>query len=156
LPRWQRGPPGLGSAIRTAASNLSLGHYGPVMITGFLAYGVAQMLFAVGLWRACRMSRPGRIGAGAVGAAGAAFVIAGVFVTDPRDGTVVTLHGALHVGAALVIFFAAWPVAMLAFARLFIAERGVAVMSAVAGSRSRRCSWPPSRPPACSACWSGS
>jgi len=105
------------SAVRTAGSNLSLGQTGPYMIANFEVYGLLQLIFAAGLWRAYAGTRAGRIGTRAVTLGGAAFLIAGAFVTDPTAGKVVTVHGALHVGAALVLFFAAWPVAIIAFGR---------------------------------------
>lgn len=105
--------------MATAGSNLSITTYGPVMIAAFVVYGLLEMLFARGLWRAYRSTRAGRLGARAVGVGGAAFVVAGAFVTDPTAGAVVSVHGALHTAAALTLFFGAWPLAAAMFARHF-------------------------------------
>jgi Protein of unknown function (DUF998) len=118
------------NAVTTAGSNLSLGTYGPVMIANFVVYGLLEMVFARGLWRISSGTRAGRLGARMVGAAGAAFLMAGVFVTDPTAGAVVSVHGALHVAAALTLFFGAWPVAAASFARHFCTQRVLAVGSA--------------------------
>ncbi len=52
-----------------------------------------------------------------------------MFVTDPAAGKVSTVHGALHVAAALTLFFAAWPTAISCFARRFSHRRLFAVLS---------------------------
>ena len=120
------------SPVHTAASNLSLGKYGWVMIANFVVYGILEIIFARGLWLAYRSAQPGRLGARAVALNGVAFLVAGVFVTDPVAGKVTTLHGMLHVAAALALFFVAWPIAMIAFARYFRTARIFSVISMAA------------------------
>src|SRR5438270_472461 len=64
--------------IGTYASDLSIGPTGWIMQCGFVACGVLEIVFAVGLLRA------GGVAAGPVliGVAGVGFAGAGVFVTD--------------------------------------------------------------------------
>src|SRR3954471_17364440 len=76
------------------ASALSLGGTGWVMIVNFVLLGVAEMLFAAGLWRASTGSRTGRTGAALIGLAGVCTLIAGPLVTDPGDA-LRTLHAQL-------------------------------------------------------------
>ncbi len=103
-------------AISRFGSELSLGRYGWAMIANFIVVGTAVLGLAFALWHTAGSDRAGRLAARMVGAAGAAFLVAGIFVTDPH-GQVKTFHGALHFGAALVIFFIAVPVGGLAMSR---------------------------------------
>jgi hypothetical membrane protein len=85
--------------IATYASDLSIGPTGWIMQAGFVACGVLEVVFALGLLRA----GAARAGAILTGTAGLGFIGAGLFVTDPH-GTMVTSHGAVHVASAVVIF----------------------------------------------------
>lgn len=100
------------------ASELSLGSLGWIMIANFIMLGAAVVVLSAGLWRATGSQLSGRAGAVLVGIAGLAFLDAGVFVTD-RQNTPVTTHGVLHVLAALVLFFFAFPAASGALARRY-------------------------------------
>ena len=64
----------------------------------------------------------------AVGLLGAAFVTAGVCVTDPARlvTSAHTWHGVVHALMAVVMFFIATPIAALAAARRFRRQRGFA------------------------------
>jgi hypothetical protein len=120
-------------AMTRFASELSFGSLGWVMITNFVVLGLAELAFAVGLYRVIGPRRSGRLGAVMVGAAGAALLVAGIFVTDPA-GSLVSVHGALHFGAAVVLFLLALPTAGLALAYRFRDHRGFALSSALVGA----------------------
>lgn len=113
-------------------SELALGRYGTVMIANFLVLGLAVAGLAAVLWRVSGTQRSGKLAAAALGAAGVAFGVAGAFVTDPA-GKIHTVHGMLHLGAALVLFFAAIPTAGLAIARRYRTSGLLARYSAVTG-----------------------
>jgi Protein of unknown function (DUF998) len=119
-------------ALNRFGSELSFGPLGWIMIANFIVLGLAEVAFAVGLQRVVGTRRSGRLGTIMVGAAGAALLVAGVFVTDPA-GTLVSVHGALHLGAALVLFLVTLPTAGLAFAYRFRDHRGFALCSALVG-----------------------
>lgn len=116
-------------------SELSLGRYGWVMVTNFLLLGISMVALAAGLWREAHRRRRGSTGAFLVGLAGLAFLDAGVFVTD-LQGAPVTLHGGLHVLAALVLFLIAIPGACIAFARGHRQHRRFAIWSWVTAAAS--------------------
>lgn len=110
-------------------SELSLGPLGPIMIANFVGLGVAVLALAVAVGRTIADRPSGWIATMAVGLAGAAFVTAGVCVTDPATlvGTAHTWHGIVHAFTAVVIFFLATPIAGLAMAWRTRATRGFAV-----------------------------
>jgi hypothetical membrane protein len=120
------------NAISRFGSELSLGRLGGFMIANFIVMGLAELAFALGLWRVIGARRSGRLGTVMVGVIGAAFVVAGVFVTDP-NGTIATFHGALHFGAAITLFFISFPIAGLAMAVRFRDQRVFAAYSALTG-----------------------
>jgi len=118
-------------------SELSLGRLGWIMIANFIAPGVAELVLAAALGRTIGDQVSGRVAAAAVGLLGAAFVVAGICVTDPA--TLVTgartWHGMVHGLMAAVIFFIAAPIAALATARRCRRQRRFArycVLTAVA------------------------
>jgi hypothetical membrane protein len=116
------------SSVSRFGSELSLGPLGPVMIANFILLGICMLALAVALARVLGDRFSGWIAALAVGVTGAAFVVAGVCVTDPA--TLVSgphsLHGMIHAFMAVVIFFLATPAAALAIARRCRASGGFA------------------------------
>ncbi len=119
-------------AISRFGSELSLGRYGWAMIANFVILSLSIIALAVVLRRRLGAERPGRLGAAMVGLAGVAFLIAGVFVTDPH-GAINTWHGALHFAAAVIIFFIAVPIAGLALSRRLVQVRWLSRYSALTG-----------------------
>jgi Protein of unknown function (DUF998) len=119
------------NAISRFGSELSLGRLGPIMIANFIILGLCEIAFAVKLRQLIGTQPSGRLGAAAVGLAGVAFLVAGVFVTDPQGTVPPTVHGILHVVAALMLFPLAIPVAGLAVARRFRRQHGFARYSAI-------------------------
>jgi hypothetical membrane protein len=109
-------------------SELSLGKGGWIMITNFIVLGLTELALATVLGRTIGDRASGRVAAGALGVLGAAFVVAGVCVTDPATllKGASTWHGAVHAFMAAVIFFLATPVAALAVARRARGRRGFA------------------------------
>jgi hypothetical protein len=105
-------------ALSRFGSELSLGPLGPVMIANFVALGLTVLALAVALGRAVGDRISGWVVTGGIAITGAAFVVAGVCVTDPArlvSGSD-TLHGMIHAFMAVVIFFLATPTAALAMA----------------------------------------
>ena len=106
-------------------SELSLGRLGWIMIANFIALGVVELAVAAALGRTIGDRVSGRVAATATGLLGAAFVVAGICVTDPA--TLVagarTWHGMVHALMAVVIFFIATPIAALAMARRCRSQR---------------------------------
>ena len=117
-------------AIRRMGSELSLGRLGWIMIANFIGLGLTEVAWSVELFRAVGPGFSGRLGAAMVALVGAAFLDAGVFVTDPM-GAKVTTHGVLHVLAAVVLFFLAFPIGGLALAWRCRRQRGFAAYSAL-------------------------
>ncbi len=116
------------------ASELSLGRYGAVMITGFIATGLTELALGLTLRPVLGPQRPGRIASAMIALAGLAFLTAGAFLTDPA-GQVRTVHGALHFAAAIVLFFIATPAGALAMGRhCRHHHRGFAAYSALTGA----------------------
>ena len=115
-------------AMSRFGSELSTGRLGWIMTANFLFLGLSEIAFAVWLHGVIGPARSGRLAATMVGVAGAAFVVLGIFVTD-LQGTAMTAHGALHSGAALVLFFVAFPAAGLAAGKRFGRERAFALFS---------------------------
>jgi hypothetical membrane protein len=109
-------------------SELSLGRLGWIMIANFIVLGVAELALATALGRTIADRASGWITTGAVGLLGAAFVTAGVCVTDPAKLVTGahTWHGVVHDLMAVVIFFIATPIAALAAARRFRDHTGFA------------------------------
>lgn len=106
--------------VARVGSELALGSLGWIMIASFVALGVVELAFAVVLGRTIGDRASGRVATAAVGLLGAAFVVAGVCVTDPAKsvaGAHTTWHGTVHALMAVVIFFVATPIAALATAR---------------------------------------
>lgn len=114
-------------------SELSLGRLGWIMIANFIALGVTQLALAAALGRVAGDRVSGRVAAAAVGLLGAAFVVAGVCVTDPARLVTGahTWHGDVHALMAVVIFFIATPIAALATARRLRRQRAFAAYSAL-------------------------
>lgn len=117
-------------AISRMGSELSLGRLGWVMIANFIGLGLTEVAFSVALFRSVGPAFSGRLGAAMVALVGIAFLDAGVFATDP-SGAQVTTHGILHVLAAVVLFFFAFPIGGLAMAWRCRRQRGFAVYSAL-------------------------
>jgi hypothetical membrane protein len=119
--------------IARYGSELSLGRLGWIMIANFIALGVVQVALAAALGRTIGNRVSGWVATGAVGLIGAAFVVAGVCVTDPA--TLVhgahSWHGMVHAFTAVVIFFIATPTAALAMARRMRHHRRFAIYCAV-------------------------
>lgn len=115
------------------ASELSLGPLGWIMIANFIALGVVELALAAALGRTIGDRASGRVATAAAGLIGAAFVVAGVCVTDPARlvSGAHTWHGVVHALMAVVIFFIATPVAGLAAARRLRHRRGFARYSAL-------------------------
>ncbi len=97
------------------ASELSLGGLGWVMIANFILFGLVELGLATALWPTVADRMSGWVAAIAVGVFGAAFVVAGVCVTDPAKLVAGshTWHGMVHALMAVVIFFIATPIAGL-------------------------------------------
>jgi hypothetical membrane protein len=114
-------------------SELSLGPLGWIMIADFIALGVVELALAAALGRAIGDRVSGWIATAAVGLIGAAFVTAGVCVTDPARlvAGAHTWHGVVHALMAVVIFFIATPIAGLATARRLRHQRRFARYSAL-------------------------
>jgi hypothetical protein len=100
-------------------SELSLGPLGWIMIANFIALGLVELALAVVVARAIGDRLSGWVATAAVGLIGAAFVVAGICVTDPARlvSGAHTWHGVVHALMAVVIFFIATPIAGLAIAR---------------------------------------
>jgi hypothetical membrane protein len=114
-------------------SELSLGRLGWIMIANFIALGVVELAMAVALGRTIGDRFSGRVATAAIALLGAAFVVAGAFVTDPLKlvAGVHTWHGIVHGLMAVVIFFIATPIAGLAMARRSRSRRRFAIYSAL-------------------------
>lgn len=114
-------------------SELSLGPLGPVMIANFIVLGLVELALAVALGRTITDRASGWVAAVAVGVLGAAFVTAGVCVTDPATlvGRAHTWHGVVHAFMAVVIFFLTTPIAGLSVAWRFRKQHGFAAYSAL-------------------------
>jgi hypothetical protein len=119
--------PGYDSLSRFG-SELSLGPLGPVMIANFIVLGLAVLALAVALANKVADRASGWVATAAIGLTGAAFVVAGVCVTDPARlvSGAHTLHGMIHAFMAVVIFFLATPIAAGAMARRCRTQRGFA------------------------------
>lgn len=119
--------PGYDSLARYG-SELSLGPLGWVMIVNFIALGMVELAMAVALGRTITGRFSGWVATGAIALTGAAFVVAGVCVTDPAQlvSGAHTTHGIVHAFMAVVIFFLATPIAGLAMACRFRHQRGFA------------------------------
>ena len=115
-------------------SELSLGSLGWIMIANFVILGVVELALASALGRMIANSVSGWLATVGIGFLGAAFVTAGVCVTDPARlvSGAHTWHGMVHALMAVVIFFIATPAAALATARRLRGLRGFAVYSVAA------------------------
>src|SRR5262245_25115303 len=69
--------------IARYGSELSLGRFGWIMIANFIALGVVEIALAAALGRTVGNRVSGWVATGALGLLGAAFVVAGICVTDP-------------------------------------------------------------------------
>lgn len=105
--------------VSRIGSELSLGSLGWIMIANFIALGVVALALAAALGGMIGDRPSGWVATAAVGLLGAAFVVAGVCVTDPSRlvSGAHTWHGVVHALMATVIFFVATPIAALAIAR---------------------------------------
>jgi len=92
-------------------SELSLGSLGWIMIADFVVLGVVELAFAVALGRVIAVRVSGWLATVAVGLIGAAFVTAGVCVTDPAKlvSGAHTGHGTVHALVAAVMFSSEHP-----------------------------------------------
>lgn len=119
--------------IARYGSELSLGGLGWVMIANFIALGVVEIALAAALGRTIGDRASGWVATGAVGLVGAAFVVAGVCVTDPAKlvNGAHSWHGIVHAFMAVVIFFIATPIAGLAMARRVRRQRRFAIYCAL-------------------------
>jgi hypothetical membrane protein len=119
--------------IARYGSELSLGRLGWVMIANFIALGVVEIALAVALGRTVANRASGWVATGAVGLIGAAFVVAGVCVTDPAKlvNGAHSWHGIVHAFMAVVIFFIATPIAGLAMAWRVRRQRRFAIYCAL-------------------------
>jgi hypothetical protein len=104
--------------IARYGSELSLGRFGWIMIANFIALGVVEIALAAALGRTIGNRFSGWVATGAIGLLGAAFVVAGVCVTDPATlvSGASSWHGIVHAFMAVVIFFIATPIASAAMA----------------------------------------
>lgn len=109
-------------------SELSLGRLGWIMIANFIVLGLTELALAAALGRTIGDRASGRVATAAIGLTGAAFVVAGICVTDPAKLVTGahTWHGDVHALMAVVIFFIATPTAALATARRARGQRGFA------------------------------
>jgi hypothetical membrane protein len=105
--------------VSRIGSELSLGSLGWIMIANFIILGVVELALAAALGRTVGDRPSGWIATAAIGLLGAAFVVAGVCVTDPSRlvSGAHSWHGVVHALMATVIFFIATPIAALAIAR---------------------------------------
>jgi hypothetical membrane protein len=109
-------------------SELSLGSLGWIMIVNFVALGVVELAVAAALGRTIGNRVTGWVATAGVGLLGAAFIVAGVCVTDPAKLVTgaKTWHGFVHALMAAVIFFVATPIASAAMAIRMRRQRGFA------------------------------
>ena len=109
-------------------SELSLGRLGAIMIANFIALGLVELALAAALGHTIGDRVSGWVATAAVGLLGAAFVVAGVCVTDKAKLVTGahTWHGTVHALMAAVIFFIATPIAALAMARRCRGQRSFA------------------------------
>jgi hypothetical membrane protein len=114
-------------------SELSLGPLGWIMIADFIVLGVVELALAAAMGRAIADRVSGWVATAAAGLIGAAFVTAGICVTDPAKlvAGAHTWHGVVHALMAVVIFFIATPIAGLATARRVRRQRRFARYSAL-------------------------
>jgi hypothetical membrane protein len=114
-------------------SELSLGSLGWIMVVNFVALGLVELAMAVALGRMIGNRLSGWVATAAVGLLAAAFVVAGVCVTDPATlvAGAKTWHGFVHALMAAVIFFLATPIASLAMAVRIRRQRGFAAYCAL-------------------------
>lgn len=119
------------NALARYGSELSLGRLGWIMITNFIVLGIVEITVGVAAARALGDRWSGRLAAAAVGVVGAAFLVAGVCVTDSSLVHTHTWHGMVHALMAAVIFFLAVPTAGIATAWRMRARRPFAIASAV-------------------------
>ena len=119
--------------IARYGSELSLGRLGWIMIANFIALGVVEIALAATLGRTIGDRASGWVATGALGLLGAAFVVAGVCVTDPAKlvNGAHSWHGIVHAFTAVVIFFIATPIAGLAMARRVRRQRRFAIYCAL-------------------------
>jgi hypothetical membrane protein len=119
--------------VARIGSELSLGSLGWIMIANFIALGAVELALAAALGRTIGDRASGRVATAAIGLLGAAFVVAGVCVTDPHKlvSGAHTWHGVVHSLMAVVIFFIATPVAGFAMARRLRHQRRFARFSAL-------------------------
>ena len=98
------------------------------MIANFIVLGVVVLALAVALASTVADRVSGWVATAAIGLTGAAFVVAGVCVTDPARlvSGARTLHGMIHAFMAVVIFFLGMPIAAGAMARRCRTQRGFA------------------------------
>jgi ABC-type glycerol-3-phosphate transport system permease component len=89
------------------------------MIANFIALGVVGLALAAAVGRTIGDRPSGWVATAAIGLLGAAFVVAGVCVTDPSRlvSGAHTWHGVVHALMATIIFLIATPIAALAIAR---------------------------------------
>lgn len=120
--------------IARYGSELSLGPLGWIMIANFIVLGATELALSAALGRTIGNRVSGWVVTAAVGLLGAAFVTAGVCVTDPARlvAGAHTWHGVVHALTAAIIFFVATPVAALAAAIRFRRQRGFAAYSVLA------------------------
>lgn len=119
--------------IARYGSELSLGRLGWIMIANFVALGAVEIGLAAALARTIGDRVSGWVAVAGVGLIGAAFVVAGVCVTDPARlvNGAHSWHGIVHAFTAVVIFFIATPIAGLAMARRVGRRRRFAIYCAV-------------------------
>jgi hypothetical membrane protein len=110
-------------------SELSLGPLGWIMIANFIALGVVELALATVVGRTTGDRGSGWVATAAVGLIGTAFVVAGICVTDPAKLTsgAHSWHGVVHALMAVVIFFIGTPIAGLATAVRWRADRRFAL-----------------------------
>jgi hypothetical membrane protein len=105
--------------VSRVGSELSLGSLGWIMIANFIALGLVELALAAAVGRTIGDRPSGWVATAAIGLLGAAFVVAGVCVTDPSRlvSGAHTWHGVVHALMATIIFLIATPIAALAIAR---------------------------------------
>ena len=93
------------SPISQAESDLAVGPYGYIMAINFVNRGVLSILFVVAVYNSLPISgRPKfRTGLALISFWGAGALVLSVFPTD-LSGNPVTVHGAIHLIAALIAF----------------------------------------------------
>jgi hypothetical protein len=82
--------------MQRTISELSVGRYGYLQISAFVALGLSLVALPMGLWRRVRVTILSRAGLGLILIGGVASFVAAAFPTDLRNAAIVTVAGQVH------------------------------------------------------------